>query len=182
MLKNYCCDCIAKEKKKLRQSWNSFNNSRHPTLRTNKCLDSVCFGQFPFFPATESPVTQEQNQASASMGLGLWKKKLDTTNTLILPSFANTSFSYRVLQDKNNNLTPRWLPSLFKSQEIVIFTKKSFFLIFMFYKILEDTARYAGLLEVTTSSSGRELQSKLFLPSGQNKSSLCCFVFIKKKF
>ena len=35
---------------------------------TNKCLDSVCFGQFPFFPATESPVTQEQNQASASLG------------------------------------------------------------------------------------------------------------------
>ena len=40
-------------------------------------------------------------------------------------------------------------------------------------KILEDTARYAGLLLAPAEGFG--LRPRLFLPFGQKKSLLCCF-------
>ena len=45
--------------------------------------------------------------------------------------------------------------------------------IFVVFKILEDTARYAGLLLAPAEGFG--LRPRLFLPFGQKKSFLCCF-------
>ena len=43
----------------------------------------------------------------------------------------------------------------------------------MLKEILEDTARYAGLLP--TPAKGFGLRPRLFLPFGQKKTLLCCF-------
>ena len=47
------------------------------------------------------------------------------------------------------------------------------FFCFPFNPILEDTARYAGLL--LAPAEGFSLRPRLFLPFGQIKSLLCCF-------